>query len=77
MNYQLKVKKPKELLIYLIDSLPTEVSISFEGDLSKVAESDYVITTEEQGILTRNTRTPKQDFSVFKLDKITKDFFKK
>lgn len=77
MYYQLQVKRSKEFLTYLIDSLPIETRISFEGDLSKVTKSDYVISTEELGNLIRNTRTPKQDFWVFKLDESTKGFLKK
>ena len=77
MYYQLKVRKPKKLLIYLIDSLPSETRISFEGNLSKISESDYVISTNEQGRLIRNARTPRQDFVIFKLDTKTKEFLKK
>ena len=76
MYYQLQVRKPKELLNYLIDSLLTDTFISFEGDLSRIQQKEHVRSTEEKGNFIRNTRTPKQNFWVFKLDNETKKFLK-
>ena len=76
MDFQLHVRKPKELLNYLIDSLSTDSFISFEGDLSKIQQSEHVYSNEEKGNFKRNTRTPRQDFWIFKLDFETKKFLK-
>ena len=71
------VKRPLEFLTSLIEVLPVNTLMSFEGELAGVLEPDFLYADKEIGKLIRGTRTPKQDFWVFKLDLETKNYLMK
>jgi len=51
--------------------------MSFEGELASKLTPAHLYSDREQGLLVRNTSTPKQDFWVFRINKETKDYLKK
>lgn len=73
----IKVRQHLKLLHTILDSIPDGSKISFEGDLKKQLTPGIEFTEKEEGCLTRNTRTPKQDFWVFKIDSKSRDYLKK
>lgn len=74
--YRVKVTKPLMFLEKLIDVLPTDTLISFEGNLSEILTPKFLVSNVEQKKLIRNTRTPKSDLWIFHLDEPTREYLK-
>jgi hypothetical protein len=74
--HQLKVKKPLEFCDNLIDILPDNTLLSFEGKLNGILNPKHLYSNKEIGLLMRNTKTPKQDFWVFQFNPVTRDYLK-
>ena len=72
----LKVKQPKEFMQTLLEIIPNDSRISFEGNLKKQLLPKVQFTETEEGCLIRNTKTPKQDFWVFKIDNESRSYLK-
>jgi len=69
-TYRLSVRRPIELLNKLLEIIPTGSLLSLEGKLTNVITPKHLHSIEEQGVLKRNTRTPKLDFGYSKLIRI-------
>jgi len=77
MFYKISVRKRKELLSRIIDQIPNEGKISFEGTFLGKIKPKLIPSQSGNGILTRTTYFPIQDFWIFELNQQTKEYIKK
>ena len=75
-RYSLEVKRPLELLQELLDDIPIGSKISFEGRLRNHLASKAQYSESEEGLLRRNTRTPRQEFWVFTIDESNRGYLR-
>lgn len=72
--YKLDIRKSKDFMVELIENLPKNSVISFEGDLDKIQKPHFVLDINNTQNIWRNTITPRLDFWIFRIDENSKDY---
>ena len=72
--YRLDIKKAKDFMVEMIENLPNDCLISFEGDLDTIQKPDFVLDIDKTQNIRRNTIAPRLDFWAVRINYETKDY---